>query len=550
MLVRGGSYCLPCVVIMKAVSPSSSLALLLLISGILPATAQEGGITRPRVPFAGLDELTFLKSGDPLVDWNSKRTWTSVEGRPLKAKILSLKDGLVDLELETGKTTTLPVTRLIPEDQRFIREWEALSVYFNLSYEPPRSIANTIEPGIFDGAFAKEGRIHETRNFRFECDAVLTQEVVKDFSRLFEVTYLAVLANPLGLAIAEPEGGKFQVRLFSRDSDYLNAGGNADAAGVYLIKDRVMLVPLSSLGLTPGSSGYKKTLTFDPRTLIHETTHALTHQWLACAPMWFVEGFAEYIAAIPYTDGRLELSRHRGGLLALATKKFGGDPARFDLIDPDQFTGISHQVFMGEPEPEEPLIQLPRVEPFQITFVSDEKKTGDPVGDSGSVKNSDMSSTGTLVPPPTGPVVLKRYISSMTLIHHLISSGQTADFRSYLFDFARFEWDLDRYLGNFEKTLKAHQTAVQGQVRECDAEFKRFNAAVDDYNREVDRYNKRELKTPPTIPVEPVIPGPLPVPEILSRPRSASELSRKQFLESAWARHLRCDGGLSLQSLQ
>ena len=98
MLVRGGSYCLPCVVIMKAVSPSSSLALLLLISGILPATAQEGGITRPRVPFAGLDELTFLKSGDPLVDWNSKRTWTSVEGRPLKAKILSLKDGLVDLE--------------------------------------------------------------------------------------------------------------------------------------------------------------------------------------------------------------------------------------------------------------------------------------------------------------------------------------------------------------------------------------------------------------------------------------------------------------------
>ena len=92
----------------------------------------------------------------------------------MKAKILSLKDGLVDLELETGKTTTLPVTRLIPEDQRFIREWEALSVYFNLSYEPPRSIANTIEPGIFDGVCSQEGRINDTTQFRFECVAVLT----------------------------------------------------------------------------------------------------------------------------------------------------------------------------------------------------------------------------------------------------------------------------------------------------------------------------------------------------------------------------------------
>ena len=106
---------------------------------------------------------------------------------------------------------------------------------------------------------------------------------MKDFLDL-EATYLGVLANPLGLAIAEPESGKFQVEAFLREADYLNAGGSTDAAGVYLIKDRVMLVPLASLGLTPGSSGYKKTRDFDPRTLIHETTHALTHQWLGHAP--------------------------------------------------------------------------------------------------------------------------------------------------------------------------------------------------------------------------------------------------------------------------
>src|SRR5690606_18799194 len=172
------------------------------------------------------------------------------DGRSLSAKILGVKGDQVALDTGNGKATMLRMDRLSEADQKFIREWEADSVFFNPGYEPPRSIANTIEAGIFDGAFAKEGKVHETRNFRFECDAVLTQEVVKDFSRLFEVTYLGVLSNPLGLAIAEPEGGKFQVKLFSREADYLSAGGSTDAAGVYLIKDRVMLVPLSSLWLT------------------------------------------------------------------------------------------------------------------------------------------------------------------------------------------------------------------------------------------------------------------------------------------------------------
>ena len=552
---------------MNAVSSSISFVLLLLISCLSPATAQEGvalpSIIPPEAPFAGLDELTFFKSGDPLVDWNSKRTWTSLEGQLLKAKIFGVKEGIVALELETGKTTTLPITRFIAEDQRFIREWEAVSVYFNLGYEPPRSIANTIEPGIFDGAFAKEGKIHETRNFRFESDAVLTQEVVKDFSRLFEVTYLGVLANPLGLAIAKPEGGKFQVKLFSRDSDYLNAGGSADAAGVYLIKDRVMLVPLSSLGLTPGSSGYKKTRVFDPRTLIHETTHALTHQWLAHAPMWFVEGFAEYMAAIPYEDGRLELSRHREGLIELARKKFGGDPGRFALIDPDQFTGISHQVFMGEPEPEEPPIELPKVEPFQIKYVSDEGEPSNPdggngAGNAGEKKNPPPAAgmetkTGPIegVPRiPTGPIVVQRYISSMALVHYLFSSGQAAAFRSYLFDFARFEWDLNHYLTTYGETYKAHHAAVEGQITAFNAELKTFNAAVDAYNEDVGRYNRREIRTPPVLPVDPVIPVPLPVPGILDKPRAASELSRRQFLEEAWDRHLRFEGALSVDSLR
>lgn len=548
---------------MKKVLPLLRLVLLPLAFDLSIATADGEDGEPSKTPFRELQELTFLNTGDPLADWSSRRIWTSIEGKSIAAKILGVKEDHVALGMENGKSTTLPIARLSKADRRFIREWEAISVYFNLGYEPPRNIANTIEAAIFDGAFAKEGKVHETRNFRFECDAVLTQEVVKDFSRLFEVTYLGVAANPLGLAIARPEGGKFQVKLFSSDGAYLNAGGTEDAAGVYLIKDRVMLVPLSSLGLTQGSSGYKKTREFDPRTLIHETTHALTHQWLTHAPMWFVEGFAEYVAAIPYKDGRLELSRHREGLLDLATKKFGGDPARFDLISPEKFTGISHQVFMGEPEPGEQEIRLPTVKPFQITLVSNSGGAAKPAGDSATEipgeadDPSERAGNETAIAPPgnaprqpTGPIVVQHYISSMALVHHLLSSGQTTEFRRYLFDFARFEWDLNRYLERFEKTHKAHHTAVEEQIREFGTELRRFNAAIDTYNGDVDRYNRRELNEPPTLPTEPVIPAPLPVPGILSRPRTVSELSRKQFLEKAWERYLEFDGEFSLESLR
>ena len=252
-----------------------SATLLGLVSVLADSPPEES----PDLPFADLGELTFLKSGDPLVDWRSLRTWTATDGRTLVGKLLEVKGAQVVLRLENGKPTPVPLDRFVEEDRRFVREWIAVSKYFNPGYETSREVSGFIEAGIFDGAFAKEGKVHETRNFRFECDAALNQEVVKDFSRLFEATYSAVLAHPLALALAEPEGGRFTVRLFSSARDYLAAGGSADASGVYLIQDRVMLVPLESLGLTAGSGGYRKTRDFDPRTLIHETTHALTHQW-------------------------------------------------------------------------------------------------------------------------------------------------------------------------------------------------------------------------------------------------------------------------------
>ena len=97
---------------------------------------------------------------------------------------------------------------------------------------------------------------------------------------------------------------------------------------------------------------------------------------------------------------------------------------------------------------------------------------------------------------PSGPIVVQRYISSMALVHHLLSSGQTAAFRQYLFDFARNEWERDSYLTEFEETHKAHHAAVEGQIRKFDAELKTFNTAIDTYNNDVDRYTGARSQPP------------------------------------------------------
>lgn len=523
------------------------------------------------VPFRSLTEMRFLKTGDPLVDWNPRRIWTSGDGRTLRGRILAMEQDAIRLQPENGNPVTIPLDRLSEDDRVFASEWSAVSEYFNLGYEPSRNLQGIIEAGIFDGAFAKAGKVHETRNFRFECDAELHQEVVKDFSRLFEATYAAVAAHPLGIAVARPAGGKFLVRLFATKSGYYGAGGSEDAAGVYLIKDRVMLVPLESLGLTPGSNGFRKTRDFDPRTLIHETTHALTHQWLAQAPMWFVEGFAEYISAIPYENGRLDLNRHREGLADLASKKFGGDANRFSLSRPVEFARIGHRAFMGEPEPAEQAIVLPRIEPFRISLVSPDKNTAgdpEPVASGSSPQPASPSSnpmeapkpgmllpgieTGGMLPRPSpdGREVVVRYVSSMTLIHHLVSTGQTDALRRYLFAFARFEWDLATYLHRFESSYQDHRDSVESQIRAFDAELKTFNAAAEAYNEAVKRYNRGETTSVPELPREPSIPKALEVPEILANPRNPGDLSRNRFLEEALGVYLDVPDSLSVSLLR
>ncbi len=510
------------------------------------------GVFNP--PLHHLRKLTQLKTGDPLVDWKSARTWTASDGRKLKAKIISAQGSTANFLLQNGKESTIPHERLSKKDQQFIAEWSEISAYFDTGYQKVSNLTGKVEAEIRDGAFAKDGKIHETRNFRFECDQDLSAVVVKDFSRLFEATYLAVKSLPLGLEAAEPKGKKFLVKLYAEKRDYLAAGGLEDSAGIYLLSDRVILVPLSSLGVTPGPRGFRKTANYDPGTLIHETVHAVTHQWLNIVPIWFAEGLAEYVAAMPYRDGALNFKGLDEGLRQRVAKKFGGDAKRFDLVSPAELVALDDRVFMDQPEVLSEPIVLDRIRPFQIQLTRNgEEPESEETPDPGAKPDAPMvpekpAKEGPMITPPKGinigsgiprppqqydPVVVRRYVSSMLLVDHLLRSGQSEGLRKYLFSFLHNTWDNITYLGAYRTSHKSHIGKLQGQSKEVEQILKEFNLKIKAYNEQIDRYNSGEIETVPKKPADPVAPNAIPVPDILANPRSADDLSRKAFRQNA-----------------
>ena len=525
-----------------------SLIVLTFAATAIPVNAQKmEKVTN--YPFQKVDEFKFLKSGNPISDWNPVREWTSADGRKLKAKIIAVKDEVGEFQTAKNKTTKIPFARLSKEDQQFLGEWAGVSEFFNTSFKPPRRQEQIVKADMFDGAFAKEGKIHETRNFRFECDVSLSAKITKDFSRLFEVTHTAVSKLPLGLSPYHPEEKKILVRLFSNTRDYVSEGGTPDAAGVYILKERVVLVPLASLGIAPDGNGKFRKKEFDPATLIHETAHAVMHHWLEPMPLWVSEGLADYIAAIPYQDGVLDYTKHRAGLLSLAAKKFGGNAKQFPLFEPRSFVHMGPGSFMGDTSMEEPSIRLPVVRPHQIELAKPKvtERRGSGIVLPQGWKPSFPIKPITLKPTRSnpGPDVVRRYVSSMLLIDHLLKTDPTT-MQKYLFSLLHGEWSRHHYLKLWNEAHKKHTDAVNAQITAFKTTISNFNREVDTFNTAVRKHNSGLDVEVPKRPVSPTIPEALPVPAILARPKSAAELSRRSYQKSAIEKHLKLPKQLSL----
>jgi hypothetical protein len=295
------------------------------------------------------------------------RTWTSRDGRSFQGVLLGVADGKARVARADGKEFELALESLSAADQAHAQKFlkaapKVVSGGMLAGYDPskadftrtwPRDVDVPQDTSITVIEEDKEGKkfIYESPHFRFECDALLRSALLSKLATMFEVAYAAHREVPLGNRRTRAAGsGKFRARLFEKEEDYRKAGGPAGSAGVYMGDKDVFMVPLENLGVKKSGTGYTYDSKGDFHVLFHEITHQLWADYDMKAGTWMVEGFAEYMALMPFRGNRITLTQGRQEIpdYAIAYGR-GGDGGR---ALGEEFSMPRLEKFMAMDQPE------------------------------------------------------------------------------------------------------------------------------------------------------------------------------------------------------
>jgi hypothetical protein len=246
---------------------------------------------------------------------------------------------------DSGAVFTLPLSALSAEDQAWVKSQPAAAAPGPASDSPaaektwPRSVALDDKPvvTVVREDEAKKEFVYRSPHYEFVCDSRLGGNVVREFGRMFEATYLLNCRLPLDLKPKpEPLREFFLARLFTNRATYMDEGGVEGSAGVYMSGKKALMVPLSSLGVKMVGSRVTldKVGDDDNATLIHEITHQMMNHWLRHLPIWYTEGSAEYTEILEYNPtGRFSLSGLRQRLEGYVLKVNQWQPGTFRMLD-------------------------------------------------------------------------------------------------------------------------------------------------------------------------------------------------------------------------
>ena len=275
------------------------------------------------------------------------RTWTSSDGKKIEATFLSSDPAGVKIRLANGTVFTVPLERLSAEDRAYVEQQgkpAASDGPASAAKTWPRSLAldEPTQPKTITEDASKKEFVYESEHYQFRCDSKLGVNVVKEFSRIFEATYLLNCKLPLDLKPTPEEGQeKFVARLYTNKQEYLDNGGLAGSAGVYQSGQKALSVPLSSLGVKMVGSrvSLEKTSDHDNATLIHEITHQMMNHWLSKLRTWYIEGSADAVAMLEYQRGRFSLIQTKQQLQEYLRRR-GSDGKNFTMLDPEELFSI------------------------------------------------------------------------------------------------------------------------------------------------------------------------------------------------------------------
>ncbi len=262
------------------------------------------------------------------------RTWTNALGRTFEAEFSRIDGENAIFTLPNGRAFSTALTELAPRDQLLLRTATrapapAVASTFGRGWPREVRLAGAVDCKVISEDPKTRRYIYESPGYRFTCDARVTDDALRNFSVLFETTRKYALALPLSLGGGHERQGKLDILLFGSMQGYLQAGGMPGSAGCFT--RGVVMVPMESIGLKEGGTGFSLDLKRKNSVLIHELVHQLTPDvYFAPGSMgWFSEGLAEYMAITPYNWGYFQPDIYGNVVKSyVTTRGSAGEPGR------------------------------------------------------------------------------------------------------------------------------------------------------------------------------------------------------------------------------
>ncbi len=271
------------------------------------------------------------------------RKWTMRDGRTFEAAIAAA-DGLRATFSPGEKPPFVAaLSDLSPADVEWVRSWRT-------EWRYPLIVPNKLAPWP-EIAVAPAGEVqfrgeeagvstYESTNFRILSEVKLPTGTANELATVFEATRAALIAMPLGLH-AGGEDERYPVAMMRDADSYGRAGGGGGSGGYYDGRTGRMFVLLPNLGIEQKAGSVRLDYGRSLFVLKHEVTHQLMARWHAQVPLWAWEGIAEFVASLPYAQGRYTLKTPGAGMHDYLLKwRKTSDTRSITLVPPSQLMGM------------------------------------------------------------------------------------------------------------------------------------------------------------------------------------------------------------------
>ncbi|MFT5467750.1 MAG: hypothetical protein ACI8UO_002857 [Verrucomicrobiales bacterium] len=302
------------------------------------------------------------------------RVWTDANGRTVEGAVVASDLNWFTIVNEEGKKGAIQIKQLGDDDQAWLKKWREENRDAPwIDPERPPPWPQTLGAGLAEVEKVEQSPesrvfVYRSANFELQSDVKLPDRFSREVASIFEATRTAVKTLPLGLA-ADPNHGRRRqpslrsrsdrlvVQLFDAPNDYARAGGPTGTSGTYISWLGRTLISLENVGERDEQGELDLDVLKNEYLLRHEITHQVMHDWLRHLPMWLREGFAEYLGAVGYEDGKYTFDELNLRMQAYVNKwRFDEDPNRIPMLHPAKIMAMSEQEWQQSLKRETPIL--------------------------------------------------------------------------------------------------------------------------------------------------------------------------------------------------